>query len=89
MAKICDALREWDYGIYEGRTTPEIRQEVPGWTVWTHPCPGGETAEEVGAIGRHVDHDTIVVQRKRLEQKRARHRLGIEFPESVGIDADA
>ncbi len=42
-------LAEWDYGDYEGRTTPEIRQQVPGWTVWTHPCPGGETAAQVGA----------------------------------------
>jgi probable phosphoglycerate mutase len=42
-----DDLTEWDYGDYEGRTTPEIREEVPGWTVWSHPCPGGETAEQV------------------------------------------
>ena len=41
------ALAEWDYGDYEGRTTPEIREEVPGWTVWSHPSPGGETADEV------------------------------------------
>jgi broad specificity phosphatase PhoE len=40
-------LTEWDYGDYEGLTTPEIREKVPGWTVWTHPCPGGETAEQV------------------------------------------
>ena len=40
-------LVEWDYGDYEGRTTPEIRRQVPGWTVWTHACPGGETAEQV------------------------------------------
>lgn len=40
-------LAEWDYGDYEGRTTAEIRTEVPGWTVWTHPCPGGETADDV------------------------------------------
>jgi broad specificity phosphatase PhoE len=40
-------LAEWAYGDYEGRTTEEIREEVPGWTVWSHPCPGGETAEEV------------------------------------------
>jgi broad specificity phosphatase PhoE len=40
-------LTEWDYGDYEGLTTPEIRERVPGWTVWTHPCPGGETAEQV------------------------------------------
>jgi broad specificity phosphatase PhoE len=41
-------LAEWDYGEFEGRTTPEIRETVPGWTVWTHPCPGGETAADVG-----------------------------------------
>lgn len=41
-------LAEWAYGDYEGVTTPTIRETVPGWTVWTHPCPGGETAEEVG-----------------------------------------
>ena len=40
-------LTEWDYGVYEGRTTPEIREQVPGWTVWSHSCPGGETAEQV------------------------------------------
>ena len=40
-------LVEWAYGDYEGVTTDEIRESVPGWTVWTHPCPGGETAEEV------------------------------------------
>ena len=42
-----ERLAEWDYGEYEGLTTEEIRQTVPGWTVWTHPCPGGETAEQV------------------------------------------
>jgi broad specificity phosphatase PhoE len=40
-------LAEWGYGDYEGVTTDEIRQEVPGWTVWTHPSPGGESAAEV------------------------------------------
>jgi broad specificity phosphatase PhoE len=44
-----DALAEWDYGRYEGLTTPEIRESVPGWTVWSHPCPGGESAESVAA----------------------------------------
>ena len=42
-------LAEWDYGEYEGRTTPEIRETVPGWTVWTYPSPGGETAAQVTA----------------------------------------
>jgi len=41
-------LVEWDYGSYEGVTTAEIRETVPDWTVWTHPSPGGESAEQVG-----------------------------------------
>ena len=28
---------EWDYGDYEGRTTAEIREEIPGWSVWSAP----------------------------------------------------
>ncbi|MDQ6525636.1 histidine phosphatase family protein [Nocardioides sp. LHD-245] len=48
-AEVCDDLREWGYGDYEGRTTAEIREQVPGWTVWTHPAPGGEPAAAVAA----------------------------------------
>jgi len=40
-------LTEWDYGDYEGITTQQIRERVPGWTIWTHPCPNGERIEEV------------------------------------------
>jgi len=46
-AEIDDDLVEWDYGEYEGITTAQIRQDVPGWTVWTHPTPGGESAEQI------------------------------------------
>src|SRR3954471_9759682 len=42
-------LAEWAYGDYEGITTEEIRERDPGWTIWPHPTPGGETAEQVGA----------------------------------------
>jgi broad specificity phosphatase PhoE len=48
-AEIDEDLVEWDYGDYEGVTTKEIRETVPNWTVWTHPTPGGETAEQVTA----------------------------------------
>jgi probable phosphoglycerate mutase len=44
-----EELREWDYGEYEGLTTPEIQSERPGWHLFDDGCPGGETAEEVGA----------------------------------------
>ncbi len=42
-----DDLAEWFYGDYEGLTSPEIAQDVPGWTIWSHPVPGGESADEV------------------------------------------
>jgi probable phosphoglycerate mutase len=47
--ELTEDLAEWDYGDYEGRTTDEIRGKVPNWTVWTHPIPGGESSEHVGA----------------------------------------
>jgi probable phosphoglycerate mutase len=49
-----DALREWDYGDYEGRTTVSIREERPGWTVWSDGVPNGETVEQVGARAASV-----------------------------------
>ena len=42
-------LREWNYGEYEGRTTANIRKEIPNWTIFTGKVFGGETADEVGA----------------------------------------
>ena len=46
-ACVDDDLVEWDYGDYEGVTTEQIRETVPGWSVWTHPVPGGESAAQV------------------------------------------
>jgi broad specificity phosphatase PhoE len=48
-AETADALLEWDYGDYEGITTKEIRAGRPGWFLWRDGCPGGETADQVGA----------------------------------------
>jgi broad specificity phosphatase PhoE len=47
-AEVRPELAEWDYGEYEGRTTKEIRETVPGWAVWTDGAPGGESPEQVG-----------------------------------------
>jgi broad specificity phosphatase PhoE len=40
-----DALMEFDYGDYEGLTTPEIRATRPDWDLFRDGCPGGETVE--------------------------------------------
>ena len=47
-------LMEWSYGAYEGVTGVAIREAVPGWAVWTHSVPGGETIEQVAARARAV-----------------------------------
>ena len=43
-----DDLMEWDYGDFEGETTPESRRRIPAWSVWTHEITGGESYDEVG-----------------------------------------
>jgi broad specificity phosphatase PhoE len=44
-----DDLLEWDYGDYEGETTPEIRETRPSWYLWRDGVPNGEGPEEVAA----------------------------------------
>lgn len=42
-------LCEWNYGSYEGKSTPEIRLGRPGWELWRDGVPDGETVDQVGA----------------------------------------
>ena len=62
QAEASSDLHEWDYGSFEGLTTPEIQRHAPGWTVWSGTPLGGETAVQVGAradrvIGRALKAD--------------------------------
>lgn len=54
VATVCDALHEWEYGDYEGLTTPEIRSRQADWSLWRDGCPGGESPEQVGARADQV-----------------------------------
>ena len=65
--EVTDDLREWDYGEYEGRRTMDIRTERPGWDLWVHGVPGGETVDHVGQradrvldVARATDGDVAV-----------------------------
>ncbi len=49
QAELHDGLREWDYGRYEGLTTPTIREQSPGWELYRDGAPGGESPDEVAA----------------------------------------
>jgi len=53
-AQVTDDLLEWNYGIYEGRTTAAVRADQPGWSIWTTPVAQGETVEQVGERARRV-----------------------------------
>ena len=46
-ANVDSDLAEWDYGDYEGRSSREILETRPGWSVYRDGCPGGESAAEV------------------------------------------
>lgn len=61
-AQIMDGLREWDYGAYEGMTTPQIQQDVPQWNLFRH--GGGAGGEAPRQVQARVD---AVIQRLRLE----------------------
>ncbi|KKK22750.1 hypothetical protein P175DRAFT_0559719 [Aspergillus ochraceoroseus IBT 24754] len=50
--EVTDAIREWDYGDYEGLTSKQIRQMRAeqgqgSWDIWRDGCPGGESPEDI------------------------------------------
>jgi len=49
QVELSDDLLEWDYGADEGLTTPAIRADRPGWTIWRDGPRDGETARHVAA----------------------------------------
>lgn len=55
-AEQVEALVEWDYGDYEGRTTPEIQEARPGWSLWTDGVPHGESIADVGRRADAIVH---------------------------------
>jgi broad specificity phosphatase PhoE len=54
VAQIEENLREWDYGIFESRTTADIRKDQPDWSIWDSPVPEGEPVEHVAARAQKV-----------------------------------
>ncbi len=70
VATVDEGLREWNYGIYEGKTTKEIQVEHPGWSVWKDEIVDGEPVEHVGeradaviarALAAAGEHETVAL----------------------------
>jgi broad specificity phosphatase PhoE len=87
-AEVRDELVEWDYGDYEGLTTPEIRERRPGWYLWRDGCPGGESAHHVA---ERVD--PLIAQVRDADGHVALfahgHVLRVLAARWVGLDAEA
>jgi broad specificity phosphatase PhoE len=60
-AVVDEDLCEWNYGIYEGRTTREIQAEIPEWSVWKDAVVGGEALEQVGARADRMIAEAMAV----------------------------
>ncbi|KAH3945907.1 hypothetical protein HBI56_075930 [Parastagonospora nodorum] len=51
--QVTEAVREWDYGDYEGLTSSQIRESRKSrglsedWDIWRDGCEGGESPEDV------------------------------------------
>ena len=56
-AEVYEDLCEWDYGDDEGRTSAEIVEDRPGWSVWSTGPKNGEPIEHVAErADRVIDH---------------------------------
>jgi probable phosphoglycerate mutase len=97
-SEVDDSLVEWNYGKYEGLTTPQIRESVPDWTVWTHPCPGGETAKDVAGRADAVlrrcrpalaEGDVALVGHGHFSRVLSARWLGLPAAAGVGFKLDA
>jgi len=87
-AEVDEDLAEWAYGDFEGLTTVQIREHVPGWSIWTHPSPGGETATQVTerldrvvARAREADGKTLVFGHGHALRALAARWLGLNVSE--------
>lgn len=98
VTEVTEDVAEWDYGAYEGLSTPKIRETVPGWTVWTHESPDGETAEQVGARAARVvarvratlpDGDVILVGHGHFSRVLVATWLGLAPASGVHFALDA
>ena len=85
LAVVDPDLAEWDYGAYEGLTTPEIRLGRPGWGLFADGAPDGETAAEVGERvdrvierARAVDGDVALVAHSHVLRVLAARWIGLD-----------
>lgn len=60
-AKITKDLLEWDYGIYDGKTTEEIRKKNPNWTIFNTKIIDGESLDQVYERAAHLKKQILQI----------------------------
>ncbi len=86
--ELIDALLEFDYGDYEGLTTPEIHASRPGWDLFRDGCPGGETVEAAAARAQKL-LDGLTDAEGRIMLFSHGHQLRILTTCYLGLPPDA
>jgi broad specificity phosphatase PhoE len=85
QAQIDADLSEWDYGEYEGKRTAEVEAQRPGWNLFEHGCPGGESLQDIDAragsvVGRirALEKDVLVVAHRDIIRLIIARWLGLQ-----------
>ena len=47
-------LMEWNYGLYDGKTTEQIHHQRPDWELFRDGCPNGECVDDVAVRAKRV-----------------------------------
>lgn len=81
-------LAEWDYGRLEGRTTPQIHAESPGWNLWTDGAPGGESPGQISdRVDRVLDRVRTLLPQGDVALVSHAHALRVLAARWVGLPA--
>ena len=78
-------LVEWNYGIYDGKTSDEIHRQRPDWRLFRDGCPQGESVEEIGrradrviARVRAIDANVLLFSSSHFLRVLAARWVGLE-----------
>jgi broad specificity phosphatase PhoE len=97
------ALREMDFGLWEGRVQAEVAEESPqamaAWDrgSWMVQLPGGETQQAVLArvvpcivelLGRHAGETVLIVSHRTTLRLLVGHLLNLSLPNSRALHLD-
>jgi broad specificity phosphatase PhoE len=90
VTDVDENLAEWNYGRYEGITSPQIRQDRPGWWLWTDGAPDGETPDQVGArLDRVLDRADALLAKGDVALIAHGHSLRVAGARWIGLPASA